>query len=37
MNSTTWSQGVRQEENKNYKVSWKYHPKKGLKVMFETK
>lgn len=37
MNSTTWSQGQQTDSNDNYKVSWTYHPDKGLEVMYEFK
>ncbi len=35
MTSTTWSQGKQTESNSKYKVSWTYHPDKGLEVMYE--
>ena len=35
MRTTTWSQGRQVETNKNYKVTWTYHPDKGLEVMYE--
>lgn len=37
MNKTTWSQGVLEDSNDKYKVSWTYHPDKGLEVMYEFK
>lgn len=37
MDNTTWSQGVQTEENDDYKVTWTYHPDKGLEVMYEMK
>ncbi len=35
MNTTTWSQGKQIESNKNYTVSWTYHPEKGLEILYE--
>lgn len=35
MNSTTWSQGQQTDSNEKYKVTWTYHPDKGLEVMYE--
>lgn len=35
MDNTTWAQGLRTESNKNYTVSWTYHPDKGLEVIYE--
>lgn len=37
MNSTTALQGRQTEENDNYRVSWTYHPDKGLDVLYEIK
>lgn len=37
MGHTTWSMGKQTEETKKYKVSWTYHPNKGLEVMIEEK
>ncbi len=37
MDETTWSQGVQTESNGRYKVSWTYHPDKGLEVIYEIK
>lgn len=37
MDETTWSQGLRTESNGRYKVSWTYHPNKGLEVIYEIK
>lgn len=35
MNTTTWSQGKQEEKNDMYKITWTYHPDKGLEVMYE--
>lgn len=37
MNTTTWSQGKQTDENDKFKVTWTYHPDKGLEVMYEKK
>ena len=37
MLETTALMGRQSEENSRYKVSWTYHPKKGLEVMYEKK
>lgn len=37
MNETTWSMGRQTDENDNYKVSYTYHPDKGLEVLYELK
>lgn len=37
MLSTTSLQGVQDQENENYIVTWSYHPDNGLEVMFESK
>lgn len=37
MKETTALQGRQQDENDLYKVSWTYHPDKGLEVMYELK
>lgn len=37
MNTTTALQGRQSEENEKYKVSWTYHPDKGLEIMYEVK
>ena len=35
MNTTTWSQGRQTDSNSKYRVTWTYHPDKGLEVMYE--
>lgn len=35
MTSTTWSHGQQTESNKKYKVTWTFHPDKGLEVLYE--
>ena len=35
MNTTTWSQGRQTDSNGKYKVTWTYHPDKGLEVLYE--
>lgn len=35
MNTTTWSQGKQTDSNDKYKVTWTYHPDKGLEVLYE--
>lgn len=37
MLETTALMGKQTDENKKYKVSWSYHPKSGLEVMYEKK
>jgi len=37
MGETSSLQGRQTDENNKYKVSWTYHPDKGLEVMFERK
>ncbi len=37
MCETTWSQGRLYDENNYYKVSWTYHPDKGLEILYEMK
>lgn len=37
MTTSTWSMGKQSDSNKNYTVSWTYHPDKGLEVMYEIK
>ena len=37
MTSTTALMGRQSEENRKYKVSWTYHPDKGLEVTYEKK
>ena len=37
MQETNALQGRQTDENEHYKVSWTYHPDKGLEVMYEVK
>ena len=37
MNTTNSSQGKQTDENDQYKVTWSYHPDRGLKVIYEMK